>query len=47
MKICKATEKDLPEIRDLQYLAFETEAKLFKKETMSVSVTAVRYVLTM
>ena len=30
MKICKATKKDLPEIRDLQYLAFETEAKLFK-----------------
>ena len=30
MKISKATKKDLPEIRNLQYLAFETEAKLFK-----------------
>jgi ribosomal protein S18 acetylase RimI-like enzyme len=32
MKICKATENDLPEILDLQYLAFQSEVKLFKNK---------------
>ena len=30
MKICKAKDKDLPEILDLQYLAFQSEAEKFK-----------------
>ncbi|MBE6505173.1 MAG: GNAT family N-acetyltransferase [Methanobrevibacter millerae] len=32
MKICKATEDDLPEILALQYLAFQSEVKLFKNK---------------
>ena len=30
MEICKATKNDLPEILDLQYLAYKSEAELFK-----------------
>ncbi|WP_407453892.1 GNAT family N-acetyltransferase [Methanobrevibacter sp.] len=30
MKICRATENDLPEILDLQYLAYQSEASLFE-----------------
>lgn len=30
MKISKATKEDLPEILDLQYLAYQSEAELFK-----------------
>lgn len=32
MKICKATEDDLPKILALQYLAFQSEVKLFKNK---------------
>lgn len=32
MKIYKALQDDLPEIRDLQYLAFQSEVKLFKNK---------------
>lgn len=32
MKICKAIENDLEEILDLQYLAFQSEVKLFKNK---------------
>lgn len=32
MKICKATENDLEEILDLQYLAFQSEVKLYKNK---------------
>lgn len=32
MKICKVTKKDLPEILDLQYLAFQSEVNLFKNK---------------
>ena len=32
MKICKSTENDLEEILDLQYLAFQSEVKLFKNK---------------
>ena len=29
MEICRATENDLPDILDLQYLAYQSEAALF------------------
>lgn len=32
MKICRATENDLPEILDLQYLAYQSEAALFESK---------------
>ena len=32
MKIYKALQDDLPEIRDLHYLAFQSEVKLFKNK---------------
>ena len=32
MEICKATEKDLPKILALQYLAYQSEAALFKSK---------------
>lgn len=32
MEICKAEENDLPEILALQYLAFQSEVKLFKNK---------------
>ena len=32
MKICKARKEDLPEILALQYLAFQSEVKLFKNK---------------
>ncbi|MBQ6345323.1 MAG: GNAT family N-acetyltransferase [Methanobrevibacter sp.] len=32
MKICKSTEDDLPKILALQYLAFQSEVKLFKNK---------------
>ncbi len=40
MKICKATQDDLPKILDLQYLAFQSEVKLFKnKEDLPLKQT--------
>ena len=32
MKICKAFKEDLDEILKLQYLAYQSEAKLFKTQ---------------
>lgn len=40
MKICKAVKNDMPEILDLQYLAFQSEARLFKnKEDLPLKQT--------
>ena len=40
MKICKAEKDDLPEILALQYLAFQSEVKLFKnKEDLPLKQT--------
>lgn len=34
MKICKAFKEDLDEILKLQYLAYQSEAKLFKTQAI-------------